>query len=89
MEPGEYNVRLYGSAAGRENELVFEGSFAVEAQEATPTPEAEETPSPTEQAPAHKPFLDLSSVPIGVWFAIGAAVVVILIAIIIHILKHG
>lgn len=89
LEPGQYSVKLYGCAAGGERTPLFEDGLTVEAPEATPAPEITQEPSPTEQIRPSKPFIDLASVPIWVWFAIGAAVVIILIAIIIHILRHG
>lgn len=86
LSADEYSLRLYGTDGTGERKLLFEGELTVEAA-ATETPEASETPAPTERN--DRPGFSFSSVPIGVWFIIGAAVVVALITAIVLIIKNG
>ena len=89
LEPGEYTVELLGSAGGHAEESIFKTVLTVESSEPVVTEAPLLTPSPTEEPGEKTPFFNLAAVPIAVWFILGAAVVVGLIAAIITIIKRG
>lgn len=89
LEEGEYIVTLFASSDGAP-EKIFETKLKIGAEEAqdTPEPSAVATVRPVEPMPEKTSF-SLLSVPIFVWFLIGAAVVAGLIVLIIVIIKRG
>lgn len=86
LSAGEYRLRLYGTDGTGARTLIYEGSVTAEAS-ATEVPFESEAPAPTDNG-EHKGF-DISSVPIGVWFILGTALVVVLITAIVLIIKRG
>ncbi|MBO4563312.1 MAG: InlB B-repeat-containing protein [Clostridia bacterium] len=87
LQEGDHTIRLYGSSGGKE-ELLMEKSLSVNSEEASKTPVPEETAAPTEQAP-NRPGFSFWSIPIFVWFILGAVVVAVLIWLIFYIIRHG
>ena len=89
LEPGEYEVELWGAAGGRAEEKLFGTHLSVGEAAPVETEAPQITPAPTEETGEKKPFLNLAAVPIAVWFIVGAAVVAGLLAAIIIIIKRG
>ncbi len=89
LNMGDYTVSVYASSVGKPLEIVSQLDLSVKSSgnEATPAPIGSETPAVT-PAPSGNGFSFLS-IPIAVWFVIGALVVLGLIAAIIIIIKHG
>ena len=89
LMPGSYTVKLTAVSAEGESSAVCEVAIEVpdESGIATPAPEETQAPAPTEDA-GKTPFT-FASIPIVVWFALGTIVVIILIALIVYIIKHG
>lgn len=93
LEEGFYAIQLYSSAAGKEYELLLEQELQVTKEEAEVTP----VPTETEKAPvvtnAPEPEPEdqggLASVPIYIWFLVGAAIVAILVYMIAVLLKRN
>jgi hypothetical protein len=89
LNKGDYTVSVYASSIGKPLEIVSQLDLSVKSSgnEATPAPIGSETPAVT-PAPSGNGF-NFLSIPIAVWFVIGALVVLGLIAAIIIIIKHG
>ena len=90
LSKGDYTISVYASAIGGGLEQVAELSLSVKgaSQEETPAPAGTEQPEVT-PAPSGKSGFSFLSIPIAVWFVVGALVVLGLIVAIIVIIKRG
>lgn len=92
LDEGNFVIRLFGSAAGAENELLLEQELKVTKAEASVTPVPTETEAAAATAapePVPEGSGGLASMPIYVWFLVGAAIVAILVYMIAVLLKRG
>jgi uncharacterized repeat protein (TIGR02543 family) len=89
LMPGEYSLKLTALSAEGEAGVVYETPLTVDSDGPgyTEAPAVTEAPEIT-PAPGKTPFT-FASIPIVVWFGLGIIVVIILIALIVYIIKHG
>ena len=89
LDKGDYTISVYASTVGTSLQPVTKTVLSVvPGQEATPAPEGTDEPAPT-PAPKDNGGFSFLSIPIAVWFVIGALVVIGLIVAIIVIIKRG
>ncbi|MCR5808513.1 MAG: InlB B-repeat-containing protein [Clostridiales bacterium] len=89
LDAGDYTIEFYATSEGEER-LLLSKELTVTSKEAceTPVPTAAPTRAPSDQEPEKEPF-SILSIPIFVWFIVGAVVIAGLIALIIVIIKRG